>query len=31
MPKKGILEIGRSALHSIDLFSLDVDFRENKQ
>ena len=31
MIKKGILEIGRNALHSIDLFSLDVDFRENKQ
>ena len=31
MPRKGILEISRAAFHSIDLFSLDVDFRENKQ
>lgn len=31
MKKKGIAQTGRSVLHSIDMFSLDVNFRENKK
>ena len=31
MKKKGIAQTGRSVLHSIDMFSLDVNFRENSR
>ena len=31
MQKRRIVEAGRTALSNIDLFSLDVSFRENKR
>ena len=31
MKKKGIAQTSRSVLHSIDMFSLDVNFRENSK
>ena len=31
MKSKGLKDVSRAALHSVDMFSFDVQFRENRQ